>query len=65
MSLPQNKDLMFSHIVALVELKTKKADLKHGELLLQSVSLSQIASNRKGLLCWALTVQAGILFQLR
>jgi len=48
MSNPQNKDLVFSYTVALVELKTGKADLKQWQLLLQLVSLSQLANNRKG-----------------
>ena len=42
------KELMLSYTNALVELKTKKADLKPGQLMLQLVSLSLIAGNGQG-----------------
>ena len=44
----QAKDLVFFYVVALVELKTGKADLKSGQLLLQLVSLSMISEKGQG-----------------
>jgi hypothetical protein len=41
-------DLMLSYAAALVELKTQKARLKQGQLLLQLISLSQISGNGQG-----------------
>ena len=42
------RDLVLSYAVALVELKTGKADLKPGQLLLQLVSLSLISGKGQG-----------------
>jgi hypothetical protein len=43
-----SKDLMLSYTAALVELKTQKVNLKQGQLLLQLISLSQIAGIGQG-----------------
>jgi len=42
------KDLVLSYSVALVELKTGRADLKQGQLLLQLLALSEISEKRQG-----------------
>ena len=46
--LPDTRDLTFGLSAALIELKTGKAPLKHGQLLLQLVSFSTVSNARKG-----------------
>mmetsp|Transcript_8088 Transcript_8088/g.13873 ORF Transcript_8088/g.13873 Transcript_8088/m.13873 type:complete len:365 (-) Transcript_8088:99-1193(-) len=48
LSLPNTRDFAFGLSVALIELKTAKAPLKNGQLLLQLISFSSISNAEQG-----------------